>query len=134
MEELQLLISATVLIVCTVNDIRQRIIYNKILAPFALSGIIFCVITRDYFFILLAVFLLFFFFLFINGIGEGDRKLLSIMPLYLKENTPLFFFILSLVYLAVYHYQKRKKIQKLAFMPYILLAYTLSGIAAVLIF
>lgn len=128
MEELQLLISATVLIVCTVTDIRQRIIYNKILAPFALSGIIFCVITRDYFFILLAVFL-FFFFLFINGIGEGDRKLLSIMPLYLKENTPLFFFILSLVYLAVYHYQKRKKIQKLAFMPYIFMAYLLTKLS-----
>lgn len=125
MKEISIILLFALLFICTITDIKHRLVYNKVLLPFIIIGIVFCVITNKYLYIGVSVFLFFIFF-FINGLGAGDRKLLSIIPLFLQENIGIFFFVLSIIYLIVYAYQKRKKIKKLAFVPYIFLSFLIT--------
>ncbi len=126
MKELSIILLSVLLFICTVTDIKHRLVYNRVLLPFMITGIIFCCIESNYFYIGISI-LLFFFFFFISGLGAGDRKLLSIMPLFLQDSTNIFFFILAVIYLAVYEYQKKKDIQSIAFVPYIFLSFLITN-------
>ena len=125
MKEISIILLSVLLFICTVTDIKHRLVYNRLLLPFAITGIIFCYIESNYLYIGVSVFLFFFFF-FISGLGAGDRKLLSIMPLFLQDSTNIFFLSLSILYIAVYEYQKKKNIQKIAFVPYIFLSFLIT--------
>ncbi|MFC4804819.1 prepilin peptidase [Filifactor villosus] len=118
-------VTLTTLLICTMTDLKGRLIYNKVLLPYAVLGLVFSLQNRRSVYIVLSV-VLFLLFLFLKELGEGDRKLLSILPMYLHEDTALFFFVLSLIYLLLYGYQKKKGIKTVAFAPYILLSYLIS--------
>lgn len=123
--QITLIITLVILIVCTITDIRHRLIYNKVLLPYFLFGVFICMFENKSVYMIVSV-LLFLLFLFLKELGEGDRKLLAILPLYLQEHTPYFFFVLSIVYLFLYAYQRKRKIKKVAFAPYILVSYCIS--------
>lgn len=125
MKELSIILLSVLLFICTVTDIKHRLVYNRVLLPFMITGIIFCCIESNYFYIGISVFLFFFFF-FISGLGAGDKKLLSIIPLFLQDSTNIFFLSLSILYIIVYEYQKKKNIQKIAFVPYIFLSFLIT--------
>ena len=125
MKEISIILLSVLLFICTVTDIKHRLVYNRLLLPFAITGIIFCYIESNYLYIGVSVFLFFFFF-FISGLGAGDKKLLSIIPLFLQDSTNIFFLSLSILYIAVYEYQKKKNIQKIAFVPYIFLSFLIT--------
>lgn len=125
MKEISIILLFVLLFICTVTDIKHRLVYNKVLLPFTITGMIFCCIESNYLYIGVSVFLFFFFF-FISGLGAGDKKLLSIIPLFLQDNTNIFFLSLSILYIAVYEYQKKKNIQKIAFVPYIFLSFLIT--------
>lgn len=125
MKEVSIILLSVLLFICTVTDIKHRLVYNRVLLPFMITGIIFCCIESNYLYIGVSVFLFFFFF-FISGLGAGDKKLLSIIPLFLQDNTNIFFLSLSILYIAVYEYQKKKNIQKIAFVPYIFLSFLIT--------
>lgn len=123
-------VTLTTLLICTMTDLKGRLIYNKVLLPYAVLGLVFSLQNRRSVYIVLSV-ALFLLFLFLKELGEGDRKLLSILPMYLHEDTSLFFFVLSLIYLLLYGYQKKKNIKSVAFAPYILLSYLISMVLPV---
>lgn len=125
MKEISIILLSVLLFICTVTDIKYRLVYNRVLLPFMITGIIFCCIESNYLYIGISI-LLFFVFFFISGLGAGDRKLLSIMPLFLQDSTNIFFFILAIIYLVVYEYQKKKNIQSIAFVPYIFLSFLIT--------
>lgn len=125
MKEISIILLSVLLFICTVTDIKHRLVYNRLLLPFAITGIIFCYIESNYLYIGISVFLFFFFF-FISGLGAGDKKLLSIIPLFLQDSTNIFFLSLSILYIIVYEYQKKKNIQKIAFVPYIFLSFLIT--------
>ena len=125
MKEVSIILLSVLLFICTVTDIKHRLVYNRVLLPFIITGIIFCCIESNYLYIGISI-LLFFVFFFISGLGAGDRKLLSIMPLFLQDSTNIFFFILAIIYLVVYEYQKKKNIQSIAFVPYIFLSFLIT--------
>lgn len=125
MKEVSIILLSVLLFICTVTDIKHRLVYNRVLLPFMITGIIFCCIESNYLYIGVSVFLFFFFF-FISGLGAGDKKLLSIIPLFLQDSTNIFFLSLSILYIAVYEYQKKKNIQKIAFVPYIFLSFLIT--------
>lgn len=125
MKEISIILLSVLLFICTVTDIKHRLVYNRLLLPFAITGIIFCYIESNYLYIGVSVFLFFFFF-FISGLGAGDKKLLSIIPLFLQDSTNIFFLSLSILYIIVYEYQKKKNIQKIAFVPYIFLSFLIT--------
>ena len=125
MKEISIILLFVLLFICTVTDIKHRLVYNRVLLPFAIIGIIFCYIESNYLYIGISIFLFFFFF-FISGLGAGDKKLLSIIPLFLQDSTNIFFLSLSILYIAVYEYQKKKNIQKIAFVPYIFLSFLIT--------
>lgn len=125
MKEVSIILLSVLLFICTVTDIKHRLVYNRVLLPFAITGIIFCYIESNYLYIGVSVFLFFFFF-FISGLGAGDKKLLSIIPLFLQDSTNIFFLSLSILYIIVYEYQKKKNIQKIAFVPYIFLSFLIT--------
>lgn len=125
MKEVSIILLSVLLFICTVTDIKHRLVYNRLLLPFAITGIIFCYIESNYLYIGVSVFLFFFFF-FISGLGAGDKKLLSIIPLFLQDSTNIFFLSLSILYIIVYEYQKKKNIQKIAFVPYIFLSFLIT--------
>lgn len=125
MKEISIILLSVLLFICTVTDIKHRLVYNRLLLPFAITGIIFCCIESNYLYIGVSVFLFFFFF-FISGLGAGDKKLLSIIPLFLQDSTNIFFLSLSILYIIVYEYQKKKNIQKIAFVPYIFLSFLIT--------
>ena len=125
MKEVSIILLSVLLFICTVTDIKHRLVYNRLLLPFAITGIIFCYIESNYLYIGVSVFLFFFFF-FISGLGAGDKKLLSIIPLFLQDSTNIFFLSLSTLYIAAYEYQKKKNIQKIAFVPYIFLSFLIT--------
>lgn len=118
-------VTLATLLICTITDLKHRLIYNKVLLPYAILGTVYSLQVHRSVYIMLSV-VLFLLFLFLKELGEGDRKLLSILPMYLHEDTALFFFVLSLIYLLLYSYQKRQGIKKVAFAPYILLSYLIS--------
>lgn len=125
MKEISIILLFVLLLLCSVTDIKHRLVYNKVLLPFVITGIIFCCLESNYLYIGVSVFLFFFFF-FISGLGAGDKKLLSIIPLFLQDSTNIFFLSLSILYIAVYEYQKKKNIQKIAFVPYIFLSFLIT--------
>lgn len=125
MKEISIILLSILLFICTITDIKYRLVYNRVLLPFAIIGIIFCCIESNYLYIGASVFLFFLFF-FISGLGAGDKKLLSIIPLFLQDSTNIFFLSLSILYIAVYEYQKEKNIQKIAFVPYIFLSFLIT--------
>lgn len=125
MKEISIILLSVLLFICTVTDIKYRLVYNRVLLPFMITGIIFCCIESNYLYIGISI-LLFFVFFFISGLGAGDKKLLSIMPLFLQDSTNIFFFILAIIYLVVYEYQKKKNIQSIAFVPYIFLSFLIT--------
>lgn len=125
MKEVSIILLSVLLFICTVTDIKHRLVYNRVLLPFMITGIIFCCIESNYLYIGVSVFLFFFFF-FISGLGAGDKKLLSIIPLFLQDSTNIFFLSLSILYIIVYEYQKKKNIQKIAFVPYIFLSFLIT--------
>ena len=125
MKEISIILLSVLLFICTVTDIKHRLVYNRLLLPFMITGIIFCYIESNYLYIGVSVFLFFFFF-FISGLGAGDKKLLSIIPLFLQDSTNIFFLSLSILYIIVYEYQKKKNIQKIAFVPYIFLSFLIT--------
>ena len=125
MKEVSIILLSVLLFICTVTDIKHRLVYNRVLLPFMITGIIFCCIESNYLYIGVSV-SLFFFFFFISGLGAGDKKLLSIIPLFLQDSTNIFFLSLSILYIAVYEYQKKKNIQKIAFVPYIFLSFLIT--------
>lgn len=125
MKEVSIILLSVLLFICTVTDIKHRLVYNRVLLPFMITGIIFCCIESNYLYIGVSVFLFFFFF-FISGLGAGDKKLLSIIPLFLQDSTNIFFLSLSILYIVAYEYQKKKNIQKIAFVPYIFLSFLIT--------
>ena len=125
MKEISIILLSVLLFICTVTDIKHRLVYNRVLLPFMITGIIFCCIESNYLYIGISIFLFFLFF-FISGLGAGDKKLLSIIPLFLQDSTNIFFLSLSILYIAVYEYQKKKNIQKIAFVPYIFLSFLIT--------
>lgn len=125
MKEISIILLSILLFICTITDIKYRLVYNRVLLPFAIIGIIFCCIESNYLYIGISVFLFFLFF-FISGLGAGDKKLLSIIPLFLQDSTNIFFLILSIIYIVVYEYQKNKNIQVIAFVPYIFLSFLIT--------
>lgn len=125
MKEVSIILLSVLLFICTVTDIKHRLVYNRVLLPFMITGMIFCCIESNYLYIGISI-LLFFFFFFISGLGAGDKKLLSIIPLFLQDSTNIFFLSLSILYIAVYEYQKKKNIQKIAFVPYIFLSFLIT--------
>ena len=125
MKEISIILLSVLLFICTVTDIKHRLVYNKVLLPFVITGMIFCYTESNYLYIGVSVFLFFFFF-FISGLGAGDKKLLSIIPLFLQDSTNIFFLSLSILYIIVYEYQKKKNIQKIAFVPYIFLSFLIT--------
>lgn len=125
MKEISIILLFALLFICSVTDIKHRLVYNKVLLPFVITGMIFCYTESNYLYIGVSVFLFFFFF-FISGLGAGDKKLLSIIPLFLQDSTNIFFLSLSILYIIVYEYQKKKNIQKIAFVPYIFLSFLIT--------
>lgn len=120
MSEIALLL---ITLVASYIDVKKRIIPNKLILIGLILGIIFSIFNQGYVYIVVSFLMAVLFALFFEkGIGYGDKKLLSIIPLFLWEKTPMFFFILSIVYLFYYYYQKTKKVHKLPFAPGILLA------------
>ena len=91
MKEVSIILLSVLLFICTVTDIKHRLVYNRVLLPFMITGIIFCCIESNYLYIGISIFLFFLFF-FISGLGAGDKKLLSIIPLFLQGSTNIFFF------------------------------------------
>ncbi len=121
-----------IILIATYTDIKKRIIPNNLIVFGLATGIYFSVAESQKLYILMSFILIVIFMVFGNGLGYGDQKLLSLIPMFLQDKSSLFFVYLTVIYLLYYFYQKRKKIHKLPFAPGILAATILSILTEVL--
>lgn len=117
-----------ILIISTYTDLKERKISNKLMIfSFILGIILNLTISKTYLYIVLSVLLYALFLILPIKIGGGDIKLLSIIILYLREYSSLFFIIIGIVCLLYdIFYIKRKNIKDAALAPAILVSYIMN--------
>lgn len=112
---------AVLLVICSIatyTDLKELRIPNKLNALLLVLGIVNCLIYGEmrYCFIALLILIC----LWPWAIGEGDKKLIAIMPLFLWQQTAVFLFFFSILYLLYWVTRKAGKVRPLA--PAILLS------------
>ena len=126
---------AILLVIMTIAvyaDLRKRIIPNNLIFFGLITGIYFSVMESQKIYILLSLIVVAILLFFGEGIGHGDQKLISIIPMFLRGSSSMFFIYLGIIYGGYYVYQKRKNISKLPFAPGILVATILVIVTEVL--
>ena len=106
-------------IFCTVSDLKHHVIPNSCLTMLLILGLIHISIEMTYGYLMMSIILVAAFTASRINLGGGDIKLISVIPLYLLNETGMFLFWLCISYLW-YHFTGQGSKRQRAFAPAIL--------------